>query len=173
MAASPNRQWNRCSIQTRFTYRFLRALRKLTAHRQNGSPPPPSSPSPPVNHSSSDSKEITHYRRYRNVKRAAYASMASAVGTRRAWSRAQLLRFRRPAAAAHVHRGSGLTRRRAVVAAADGRNPSDETTEELRKLVPGGEVMDLCSLLDETAHYINCLASQVQIMRSIADLFST
>lgn len=167
--ASPNRQWNRCSIQTRFTYRFLHALRRLRLATRRQAPSALSSPAPPE-------KEITYYRRCRSVKRAAYASMASAVGTRRAWSRAQLLRLRRPAAAAaQVQRGGGAVRRRVVMVAEDGGgNPSDETTtEELRQLVPGGEVMDLCSLLDETAHYINCLASQVQIMRSIADLFST
>lgn len=40
-------------------------------------------------------------------------------------------------------------------------------TDELRNLVPGGETMDFCSLLDETAHYIKCLTTQVQVMRSI------
>ncbi|XP_019162925.1 PREDICTED: transcription factor IBH1-like [Ipomoea nil] len=158
--ASPNRQWNRCSIQTRFTHRFLRALRRLRlAATRRQTPTALTSPAAPP----PDDKEMTtYYRRCRNVKRAAYASMASAVGTRRAWSRAQLLRFRRPA-----------VRRRVAVAGGGGGNHRDETTEELRQLVPGGEVMDLGSLLDETAHYIACLASQVQIMRSIADLFST
>nr|GMD18752.1 transcription factor IBH1-like [Ipomoea batatas] len=53
-----------------------------------------------------------------------------------------------------------------------GRLDSDKA-KELRKLVPGGKAMDLCCLLDETAHYIKCLSSQVEIMRNIADLFST
>lgn len=44
---------------------------------------------------------------------------------------------------------------------------------ELRKLVPGGESMDLCPLLEEVAHYIKCLSTQVQVMRCIADLSST
>lgn len=48
-----------------------------------------------------------------------------------------------------------------------------EQVEELRKLVPGGEAMDLCRLLGETAHYIKCLNTQVQVMRSIVDLYST
>lgn len=45
--------------------------------------------------------------------------------------------------------------------------------KELRKLVPGGQAMDLCHLLEEAAHYIKCLNSQVQVMRSIADFYST
>nr|GMD17291.1 transcription factor IBH1-like [Ipomoea batatas] len=53
-----------------------------------------------------------------------------------------------------------------------GRLDSDKA-KELRKLVPGGKAMDLSCLLDETAHYIKCLSSQVEIMRNIADLFST
>lgn len=43
---------------------------------------------------------------------------------------------------------------------------------ELRKLVPGGEAMDMCKLLDETADYIKCLATQVKLMRRIADFAS-
>lgn len=44
--------------------------------------------------------------------------------------------------------------------------------KELRKVVPGGESMDFCNLLDETAHYIKCLATQVKLMRRIADFYS-
>lgn len=42
--------------------------------------------------------------------------------------------------------------------------------EQLRGLVPGGEDMETCCLLEETADYIKCLAKQVQVMKSIADL---
>lgn len=45
--------------------------------------------------------------------------------------------------------------------------------EQLRKLVPGGEVMDTYNLLDETAHYIKCLSAQVMVMRSIVNYCST
>ncbi|MBA0817336.1 hypothetical protein Gohar_028239 [Gossypium harknessii] len=45
----------------------------------------------------------------------------------------------------------------------------DMQTDELRELVPGGEAMDVCNLLDETAHYIKCLTTQVQVMRKIVD----
>lgn len=44
--------------------------------------------------------------------------------------------------------------------------------EKLQKLVPGGKAMDFSSLLDETAHYIKCLVTQVKVMRSIADFYS-
>lgn len=45
-------------------------------------------------------------------------------------------------------------------------------TDELRDLVPGGETMDLNILLGETAHYIKCLTTQVQVMRNIVDFYS-
>lgn len=48
-----------------------------------------------------------------------------------------------------------------------------DPASKLRKLVPGGEAMDLCNLLDEAAHYIKCLNTQVQVMRCIADFYST
>lgn len=47
-----------------------------------------------------------------------------------------------------------------------------DQASKLRKLVPGGEAMDLCSLLDEAAHYIKCLNTQVQVMRRIANFYS-
>lgn len=105
-------------------------------------------------------------KQYHKVKLAAYASMASAVGSKRAWSRALLLKIR----------NRGLTRA-LVKKRVDEENPGEETgfgyTNELRKLVPGGEVMDFYNLLDETADYIKCLSSQVQVMRNILDLFSS
>ncbi|XP_042016748.1 transcription factor IBH1-like [Salvia splendens] len=92
-------------------------------------------------------------RRHRAVRGAAYASMASAVGPRRAWSRALLRKMK------------GRKRAR--------RNPRnvDErfglNLNQLCDVVPGGEGMDSRSLLNETAHYIKCLVAQVQIMREI------
>lgn len=44
---------------------------------------------------------------------------------------------------------------------------------KLRRLVPGGEAMDVCSLLDETSHYIKCLTTQVKMMKRIAEIRST
>lgn len=115
------------------------------------------------------------YKRYHMIKMAAYASMASAVGSKRAWSRALLWKIR----------NKGLNRsfvKRSKIRALRERstnlkqNPSREfgleEADELRKLVPGGEVMDLLSLFEETGHYIKCLASQVQIMRNILDFYS-
>lgn len=49
----------------------------------------------------------------------------------------------------------------------------DDQENKLRKLVPGGVAMDIDSLLDETTHYINCLNTQVKMMRRIAEICST
>lgn len=63
-----------------------------------------------------------------------------------------------------------------------GRNDHEEEEEdevngirkakELRELVPGGEAMEICKLLDETAHYIKCLSTQVKVMTAIAESYS-
>lgn len=45
--------------------------------------------------------------------------------------------------------------------------------DELRKVVPGGEDMDTWSLLEETAHYMKCLTTQVKVMRTIVAIYST
>nr|XP_009780651.1 PREDICTED: transcription factor IBH1-like [Nicotiana sylvestris] len=147
MTTTPRRylRLSRRSIKTRFAYRFLRALKKLNKQKKPNS---------------------NRVKQYHKVKLAAYASMASAVGSKRAWSRALLLKIR----------NRGLTRA-LVKKRVDEENPGEETgfgyTNELRKLVPGGEVMDFYNLLDETADYIKCLSSQVQVMRNILDLFSS
>lgn len=62
---------------------------------------------------------------------------------------------------------SGLNKKMGV------EEPGFGQANDLRKLVPGGEAMDLCRLLDEAAHYIKCLNTQVQVMRCIADFCST
>lgn len=41
-------------------------------------------------------------------------------------------------------------------------------TDKLREVVPGGKLMDICNLLEETAHFVTCLASQVHVMQTIA-----
>lgn len=160
------------SIKTRFAYRFLRALKKLNK---------------PMIRNTCIHHTTTRSRRYHMVKTAAYASMAAAVGTKRAWSRALLWKIRnRGRTTIHHHhhhhvvatkrsklgpRGGSVISSKKIISM-NKENPSNKATGQLQKLVPGGEVMDFCSLLDETAHYIKCLTSQVQIMRSIVDFYS-
>ncbi|CAH9140685.1 unnamed protein product [Cuscuta epithymum] len=150
MASSPSR------ITTQFTRNFLRSLQRLNRRHNSADSPPP-----------------TRCRRYRKIKLAAYASMASAVGTDRAWSRALLWRIRTRASLHRVPTKSRLKRDGKFRGGRNETNRGWDNTEELRKIVPGGEAMDMCCLLDETAHYIQCLASQVEVMRNIADLFSS
>ena len=93
-------------------------------------------------------------RRSHNVRVAAFASMAFAVGPRRVWSRALLRSLRRRGGT----RSFGPSRVR-----------RGNRANELRRLVPGGRRMDICSLLEETGDYIKCLLSQVKVMKRIAD----
>ncbi|KAK8694173.1 hypothetical protein V6N13_071729 [Hibiscus sabdariffa] len=161
---------NPSSLKSRFATRFLRALTKINAQK-------------PI--SSSSSREI--FQRYRRIKVAADKSMAYSVRSRRSWSRATLWRLRtrspRSRLATLARRSSVKTR--TTRAASHGATVVDRKShgkenkedggveaEELRELVPGGEAMDLCNLLDETAHYIKCLTTQVQVMRTIANLYS-
>lgn len=155
------------SLKSRFTQGFLRALKRL--NRQ----PPPSSSSPPQ--TASSPKEMC--RRYLRIRIAADASMASAVGSRRAWSRALLLKIR---SSRQSRSSNSSTRRISMKTKCLGKKMkkkkkklkcSKEITD-LRKFVPGGEAMDACSLLDEAAHYIRSLSTQVQVMKRIADIYS-
>lgn len=160
------------SIKTRFTHRFLRALKRL---RKNTKSPTAASPPPSFS------------LRYQTVKMAADASMAAAVGPRRVWSRAILRKVRSRGFSARTIRSGRRSTAGAVVRGIrrikNGKTRVEEKigffgddhrkTEELRRLVPGGEeAMDLYSLLDETAHYIKCLSTQVQVMRNIVDFCS-
>lgn len=150
---------NPCSIKSRFTHVFLRALMRI--HRK------------PKRPSLNSSREIRV--RYRRIRIAAYASMASAVGSRRAWSRAMFSKIRKYQQPGR-HRGrmfraktnmhGAMRRRRRTRGGFGGAN-------ELRKLVPGCEDMDLCRLLGETEHYIKCLTTQVEVMRKIAGVYPT
>ncbi|KAE8685287.1 Detected protein of unknown function [Hibiscus syriacus] len=147
------------SLKSRFTTRFLRALTKIRAQK-------------PI--SSSSPTEI--FRRYRKIKVAADKSMAYSVRSRKTWSRAMLWKLR---SRSHRRRPVKTKFRQSVM-----KNTKTTTTtgedgvgfgveaSELRELVPGGEAMDLCNLLDETAHYIKCLTTQVQVMKKIADFYS-
>ncbi|KAJ6729172.1 TRANSCRIPTION FACTOR IBH1-LIKE 1 [Salix viminalis] len=147
-------------IRARFASRFLRSLLRLRrrSNRFGGS--------------QSNDEGIGKRIRTDRIKIAAYASMARAVGPRRTWSRALLFKLRNRARIHGVSRKRCLvsekkrvTRNKVVVAIS--REPSRADT--LRKLVPGGDSMDTCVLLEETAHYIKCLATQVTVMQSIAD----
>ncbi|XP_022880873.1 transcription factor IBH1-like [Olea europaea var. sylvestris] len=143
---------NLSSVKSRFTYRFLKSLNKLKKNR---------SASPSIRET---------YRRYHLIRVASYASMASAVRPRRAWSHATLWKIRNRT----FHRAL-MKRSRTHSSMRRGArgNPREELgfgqVSDLRKLVPGGEEMKFCRLLNETAHYITCLQAQVQIMRNIID----
>ncbi|KAA0031737.1 transcription factor IBH1 [Cucumis melo var. makuwa] len=97
-------------------------------------------------------------RQSQRIKMVAYSSMARVAGPRRAWARALLFKLQtRP-------RHRTLMRRK--------RRPStspDDQVGKLRRLLPGGETMDVCTLLEETANYIHCLSTQVKVMKAISD----
>ncbi|KAL0435231.1 UNVERIFIED_CONTAM: hypothetical protein Sradi_0231000 [Sesamum radiatum] len=144
-------------IRTRFAVRFLNAMRKLNKKT------PPS-------------------RRYHAIRAAACASMASAVGPRRAWSRAILRKIR--ARSLHDYLITNKTKNHRLITRRKStglprRNPRDEEEvgfrqeDDLRGLVPGGEGMGFCRLLSETAHYIKCLRAQVQVMTNILDHYNS
>lgn len=150
------------SLKSRFTKGFLQALKRI--HRQRSRSPNVSSP-----------REMC--RRYSSVKIAADASMASAVGSRRAWSRALLTRIRSHGAPRvykySARRIDNSKKKKKKKKCEDGEEIGVICeANELRKFVPGGEAMDICSLLDEAAHYIKCLNTQVKVMRRIADIYS-
>ncbi|GAV70745.1 hypothetical protein CFOL_v3_14243 [Cephalotus follicularis] len=147
------------SLISRFTRGFIQALIRINKQR-------------PV--TSSSPREM--YIRHRRIKSAADKSMALAVRSRRNWSRAVLARFRKK------RRRHVLVRRITTCAMkkrglenkkSGHKEASHGQANELRRLVPGGEAMDLCSLLEETAHYLKCLNTQVQVMRCVADSYST
>lgn len=151
---------NPSSLKSRFTTRFLRALTKINAQK-------------PV---SSSPREI--FQRYRRIKVAADKSMAYSVRSRRTWSRAMIWKLRRSRSRRSAVKASTTTSRRAIMKKTKENMPKktgeDEFSvggDELREVVPGGEAMDLCKLLDETAHYIKCLTTQVQVMRKIVDFY--
>ncbi|KAL6217826.1 hypothetical protein ACLB2K_011043 [Fragaria x ananassa] len=145
------------SLKSRFTSGLLRTLLRINKqpHQQPRS-----------------AREI--WKRQRLIKAAAYKSMASSVGNRRAWSRALLWKIRnqrRRGYAARRNTGSSsrqLSVKKRICDLQKGNNNSKNRVEvggsgqveKLRRLVPGGQVMETCSLLEETAHYMKCLATQ-------------
>uniref|UniRef100_A0A5B7C2J4 Putative transcription factor IBH1 n=1 Tax=Davidia involucrata TaxID=16924 RepID=A0A5B7C2J4_DAVIN len=104
------------------------------------------------------------------IKIAAYSSMARAVGTRRAWSRALLFKLRSQESR-RLQRSYHVVKKKKKRSIAEKASAGDQLkqAEKLRGLVPGGETMEFCELLQETAHFIKCLATQVKVMQSIAD----
>ncbi|KAL4558510.1 hypothetical protein LXL04_036711 [Taraxacum kok-saghyz] len=156
------------ALKIRLAYRFLLTLNTLNAKK------PPNF----------DHTQI--HRRSHRVKIAAYASMASVVGPKRAWSRAILWKIRNRGMLARnkkrIHRISTPIRLHRHHARRR-RNPNrvvhvdpfvnSGLEVKLRKLVPGAETIDPCGLLDETADYIKYLATQVEVMRNLVDLYST
>ncbi|XP_010999997.1 PREDICTED: transcription factor IBH1-like [Populus euphratica] len=154
------------SIKNRFARRFLRSLLKIKRSDRLGAG---------TSTGFQSNEEVTK-RNAQRIKTAAYRSMARVVGPRKIWSRALLFKLRYRARI----QGAGLRKRRLVSkkkrvlrkenkVQVISREPS--RADDLRKLVPGGDSMHICSLLDETAHYIKCLATQVKVMQSIADRF--
>ncbi|XVF81291.1 hypothetical protein PTKIN_Ptkin15bG0143700 [Pterospermum kingtungense] len=162
------------SLKSRFTTRFLRALTKINAQKPISSSP----------------REI--FQRYRRIKVAADKSMAYSVRSRRTWSRAMVWKLRsrscrRKLACSGLRRSSSSSSvktcpimKKTCHAKENKTTTGDEhedcefvrEADELREIVPGGEAMDLCNLLDETAHYIKCLTTQVQVMRNIVDFYN-
>eukprot|EP00262_Sarcandra_glabra_P019859 TRINITY_DN770_c0_g2_i2.p1 TRINITY_DN770_c0_g2~~TRINITY_DN770_c0_g2_i2.p1 ORF type:complete len:159 (-),score=10.03 TRINITY_DN770_c0_g2_i2:163-639(-) len=146
------------SIKPIFASNFLRALARINLHKPNSSYP----------------SFRTILQRSRKIKLAAEASMASAVGSKKAWSRAvlQKLRSRRARTNAPIKPKvfiSKMSKKKEAICATP-REPS--RANDLRRLVPGGEAMDFCSLLEEAADYILCLTTKVKVMQGIADSLS-
>lgn len=119
-------------------------------------------------------------KRSRRIKLTAYASMAYAAGSNRAWSRALIYKLRRRARFHGSDRLKALVTRRSKEIRPNkgkssernldcGTQPLMSRADRLRCLVPGGKGMDFCTLLDETADYVHFLATQVQVMKGIAD----
>lgn len=141
---------NPSSIKTKFAIRFIRAMKKLNYQNRHANSPD---------------------NNYHMIRDAAYASMACAVGPRRAWSRAVLRKIRNRHSL--VMKKSCIRRKRVYARRSPRKGSGCEQENDLRELVPGGEWMDSCSLLYETADYIKCLRAQVQIMTNILHHFTT
>ncbi|XP_062081117.1 transcription factor IBH1-like [Humulus lupulus] len=168
----------RSSYKYRFVQGFIRALKRINSQKQRL-----------VSSWSSCSSPAEISKRYLKVKSAADASMAAAVGPRRAWSRAMLRKIiakNRGSPDQLIRRRSRsckkIRRRRSNVKSIMKKRYKNNETDidnkesfeamELRKIVPGGEAMDLSNLLEETAHYVKCLATQVKMMEKIVHLYS-
>lgn len=156
------------SLKSRFTKGLLRALLRINQHHHQ---------------QPRSSREIR--KRHRLIKTAAYGSMASAVGNRKVWSRALLSKIRNQARSGAVLRrslGSStrlLSMKKRICHLQKGNNKKNRVevggsgqVDKLRRLIPGCQVMDTCSLLEETAHYMKCLATQVKVMTRIVEIYN-
>ncbi|KAK9138593.1 hypothetical protein Sjap_009187 [Stephania japonica] len=164
------------SCKTQFALRFIQALQRIKAATSTTSSRDGTTP------------KTLQQRRTRLIKLASDASMASTVGARRLWSRAVLVKIKNRA------RFHGLEKKKKKVTTRASQKKKKEMlvrkkiktrlnenlsmnhgsgvvkrSDELRKLVPGGKGMDFCRLLGETAHYIECLNTQVQVMQTLID----
>lgn len=173
MSLSLNR--NSSSRKAQFAIRFVRALTRIKM-------------ATPIVSSVQSRKKCS-----RRIKRAADTSMAATIGSRRAWGRAILLKHRNQVRKRVLMRqkvvgnNKGNKTRKIKVMNKEkkqinkarkidhikGVQGSVNRANKLRKLVPGGDAMDFCSLLEETAHYIKSLNTQVQLMQKIADIYET
>ncbi|KAI4334800.1 hypothetical protein L6164_013509 [Bauhinia variegata] len=142
----------------KFASRFLRSLSKIKKPR-----------------SASSLKETQKCSE--RIKVAAYSSMAHAVGSRRAWSRAVLVKLGSRARQRQVlmrrkRSKVGKKCKRVGMKKKKIKNCVLGQENKLRELVPGGKSMDILSLLEETTHYLTCLSAQVKVMQTIADYYS-
>ncbi|KAL5542862.1 hypothetical protein UlMin_010572 [Ulmus minor] len=142
---------NASSCRVKFARRFIKSLLEMKKSRPFCSSP----------------EEI--HKGGQRIKVASYSSMARAVGPRKAWSRAVLFKLQSRA------RHHSLMRKRCFVLKKKKRvskikpNTEIKDVDRLRELVPGGKAMDICSLFEETAHYIQCLSTQVKVMQALFD----
>lgn len=95
---------------------------------------------------------VAFHKRYRAIRRAAYASMARSANPSRAWRHAVLSRLRR--------------RRRSQPVQVEACHKAHHV-DALRRLLPGGEGMDFCRLLEETIDYVQSLRTQINLMQEV------
>lgn len=102
------------------------------------------------------------------ILKSAYASMAYAAGPRRVWSRALVRRIRRNRRRPTMRI---INKRRNVVRPR--RRPAEGGSEELRKVIPGGDtILNGARLVEETSDYVQFLRTQVIIMKALVSSFS-
>ncbi|XP_062108056.1 transcription factor IBH1-like [Humulus lupulus] len=178
VALNDNDSRRKSSTRTKFALRFIRSLMEMKRRGHVSS-----------SSSNTDNNNVSSaVERSERIKVAAYSSMAHAVGPRRAWARALIFKLRRRAKRRRVlmkmNRSKSLTclvlkkkkkkkLKKKRVVDYDDEDDVLSHTDRLRGLVPGGKAMDICSLFDETAHFIMSLATQVKVMQDIADHLSS
>ncbi|XP_071691801.1 transcription factor IBH1-like [Rutidosis leptorrhynchoides] len=163
---------NPTHLKNEFAHRFIRSLNNINSIKR-----------------SSNANKISL--RSRRVAIAAYTTMASIVGSKRAWSCAVLRKIRNRSRNKgllvrkkikldhkfginfHHHAKVHLKKRNRIPKREDFdifKNSGQEL--KLRKLVPGGETMNSWCLMGETADYIKCLAAQVEVMKTLVNLYT-